>query len=80
MAVRATQNSFGPEGLAAVVDYANTDKDVSAFGGWLDSETGLYYYDAVVITDSFDRAKAIAEREGQIAFFSLNEMKEYRIK
>lgn len=80
VAVRATQNSFGPEGLAAVVDYANTDQEITAFGGWLDSETGLYYYDAVVITDSFERAKAIAEREGQIAFFSLDEMKEYRIK
>lgn len=80
VAVRATQNSFGPVGLAAVVDYANTDKEVTAFGGWLDSETGLYYYDAVVITDSFDRAVALAEREGQIAFFSLHEMKEYRIK
>ncbi len=80
VAVRATQNSFGPVGLAAVVDYANTDQEVTAFGGWLDSETGLYYYDAVVITDNFERAKAIAEREGQIAFFSLDEMKEYRIK
>ena len=80
VAVRATQNSFGPEGLAAVVDYAKTDKAVTAFGGWLDSETGLFYYDAVVIIDNFERAKAIAEREGQIAFFSLDEMKEYRIK
>lgn len=80
VAVRATQNSFGLAGLAAVVDYAKTDKEVTAFGGWLDSETGLYYYDAVVITDNFERAKAIAEREGQIAFFSLDEMKEYRIK
>ena len=80
VAVRATQNSFGPEGLSAVVDYAKTDKDITAFGGWLDSETGLFYYDAVVITDNFERAKAIAEREGQIAFFSLDEMKEYRIK
>lgn len=80
VAVRATQNSFGSEGLALVVDYAATDSEVTAFGGWLDSESGLYYYDAVVITDSFERAKAIAEREGQIAFFSLNEGKEYRIK
>lgn len=80
VAVRATQNSFGPEGLSAVVDYANTDQEVTAFGGWLDSETGLYYYDAVVVIDNLERAKAIAEREGQIAFFSLDEMKEYRIK
>ena len=80
VAVRATQNSFGPEGLASVVDYAATDSEVTAFGGWLDLESGLYYYDAVVITESFERAKAIAEREEQIAFFSLNEMKEYRIK
>jgi len=69
VAVRATQNSFGPEGLSAVVDYAKTDKDITAFGGWLDSESGLYYYDAVVVTDSFARAVALAEREGQIAFF-----------
>ena len=80
VAVRATQNSFGSEGLSAVVDYANTDQAVTAFGGWFDTETDLYYYDAVVITDNFARAKAIAEREGQIAFFSLDEMKEYRIK
>ena len=80
VAVKATQNSFNAKGLALVVDYAATDSEVTAFGGWLDSETGLYYYDAVVITDSFERAKAIAEREGQIAFFSLKEMKEYRIK
>lgn len=80
VAVKITQNCFNAEGLAAVVDYAATDSEVTAFGGWLDSETGLYYYDAVVITDSFERAKALAEREEQIAFFSLNEMKEYRIK
>lgn len=80
VAVRATQNSFGPEGLASVVEYGETDDEITAFGGWLDSETGLYYYDAVVITNSFERAKAIAEREEQIAFFSLDEMKEYRIK
>lgn len=79
VAVCATQNSFGPEGLAAVVDYAKTDKEVTAFGGWLDSETGLYYYDAVIIVETLEDARQIATRENQLAFFCLHEMKEYRI-
>lgn len=79
VAVRATQNSFGPEGLAAVVDYAKTDKEVTAFGGWLDSETGLYYYDAVIIVETLEDARQIATRENQLAFYGLHEMKEYRL-
>ena len=79
VAVCATQNSFGHEGLAAVVDYAKTDKEVTAFGGWLDSETGLYYYDAVIIVETLEDARQIATRENQLAFFCLHEMKEYRL-
>lgn len=79
VAVRATQNSFGPEGLAAVVDYAKTDKEVTAFGGWMDSKTGLYYYDAVIIVETLEDARQIATRENQLAFYGLYEMKEYRV-
>ena len=54
VAVKATQNSFNTEGLALVVDYAATDSEVTAFGGWLDSETGLFYYDAVIIVETLE--------------------------
>lgn len=79
VAVKATQNSFNAEGLALVVDYAATDSEVTAFGGWLDSETGLFYYDAVIIVETLEDARQIATREDQLAFYCLHEMKEYRI-
>ena len=79
VAVKATQNSFGAEGLASVIEYAENNKDITAVGGWLDSETGAYYYDAVVIVKTEYEARAIAERESQKAFYCLHEMKEYRM-
>ena len=79
VAVKATQNSFGADGLVSVVEYAENNKDITAVGGWLDSETGAYYYDAVVIVKTEYEARAIAEREEQKAFFYLHEMKEYRL-
>lgn len=79
VAVKATQNSFNVEGLAAVVEYAANHEEITAVGGWLDSETGLYYYDAVVIVESLEDARAIAERENQLAIYCLHEMKEYRL-
>lgn len=44
VAMAETQESFGPDGLAKVVDFAVQDSRVKAFGGWLDSKTGQYYY------------------------------------
>lgn len=79
VAVKATQNSFGAEGLVSVVEYAENNKDITAVGGWLDSETEAYYYDAVVIVKTEYEARAIAEREVQKAFYCLHEMKEYRL-
>ena len=79
VAVKATQNSFGAEGLASVIEYAENNKDITAVGGWLDSETGAYYYDAVVIVKTEYEARAIAEREKQKAFYYLREMEEYRL-
>lgn len=79
VAVKATQNSFNAEGLAAVVEYAANHEEITAVGGWLDSETGLFYYDAVVIVESLEDARAIAERENQLAIYCLHEMKEYRL-
>ena len=77
VAVAGTQDSFGPEGLAHVIAYQAAHKECQAFGGWLDSETGRYYYDACVIVDTKAEAMALAKENKQIAFFCLHELKEY---
>lgn len=77
VAVKATQNSFGPDGLRRVVEYQRTHHEIAAFGGWFDSETGLYYYDACIIVPTMAEAIALAKVNEQIAFFCLNNMKEY---
>lgn len=79
VAVAATQNSFGPDGLARVIEYARTHKEVNAFGGWYNAENGLYYYDAVVITDSLADALELGKSNAQIAIFDLQKMKEIRL-
>ena len=79
VAVEATQNSFGPEGLARVLDYAATHSEVNAIGGWLDTETGKYYYDCVCIVYSEREARALARQNKQIAIFDLDNMREIRI-
>lgn len=77
VAVKATQNSFGPAGLRRVVEYQRTHKNCTAFGGWLDTKTGLYYYDACIIVPTMAEAIVLAKVNEQIAFFCLNNMKEY---
>nr|DAU56225.1 MAG TPA: hypothetical protein [Caudoviricetes sp.] len=79
VAVAATQNSFGPEGLARVIEYARTHKEVNAFGGWYNEENGLYYYDAVIIADSLADALELGKSNAQIAIFDLQNCKEIRL-
>lgn len=75
-----TQNSFGKNGLKRVLEYICDHPEVSAIGGWRDGESGLYYYDACVIVEIYSDALTLARVNKQIAFFSLDEEKEYRIK
>lgn len=90
VAMKTTQNSFGAEGLKNVVSVIN-DLVVNAkkagynldnflaFGGWYDSESGLYYYDATLIFQ--DRAEAIeaGRANEQIAIFDLGKLEEIRL-
>lgn len=80
VACSETQNSFGADGLAKVVDYvtANINR-VKCVGGWLDNETGLYYYDAVIIADTEAEALQLAKINNQIAIFDLNTFQEIRL-
>lgn len=77
VAVKGTQNSFGTSGLRRVVEYQRTHKDCTAFGGWLDSKSGLYYYDACIIVPTIGEAIALAKANEQIAFFCLDNFTEY---
>ena len=80
VALEATQNSHGIDGLTSVVSLVTSvDCPASCVGGWMDTESGLYYYDATVIIE--DRAAAIAfgRLQGQIAIFHLDTLTEIRL-
>lgn len=90
VAMKQTQNSFGPEGLAKV---ANTIEELQAgaakiglnidgrlaFGGWYDSVSGLYYYDATVIYQDREKAIEAGRANEQIAIFDLSNLEEIRL-
>ena len=78
IAVKETQNSHGIRGLMRTT-YHSLRHGLN-FGGWLDTATGRYYYDSVVI--EHDEATAIAKgRENeQIAVYNLTDGKEIRLK
>lgn len=77
VAVAATQNSFGPEGLAKVIQYVQDHSEVDAFGGWYNSEDGQYYYDATIIVPTKSEAIELARINKQLAFYCLDNGKAY---
>ena len=90
VALKHTQNSFGAEGLAKVVDYITGFEEFVnrfhlnvegrlAYGGWYDSESGLYYYDATVIYQDREKAIEAGRVNEQIAIFDLANLEEIRL-
>lgn len=80
VAIAQTQNSHGPEGLARVLSLIQSGTTrATCIGGWLDTETGRYYYDATVVLT--DRAEAIAlgRANKQLAIFHLDTCEEIRL-
>lgn len=69
VAVKGTQNSFEAAGLQHVIEYQAKHPECQAFGGWLDSQTGLFFYDACIIVSTKAEAMALAKENSQIAFF-----------
>ena len=86
VALKRTQNSFGAEGLAKVANVIEELQGTSemngrtlAFGGWCDSESGLYYYDATVIFQDREKAIEAGRANEQLAIFDLANLKEIRL-
>lgn len=77
VAVAETQNSFGPEGLAKVIQYVQDHPEVDAFGGWYNSEDRQYYYDATIIVPTKSEAIELARINKQLAFYCLDNGKAY---
>lgn len=81
VALAETQNSFGVEGLAKVaqvIDRLNGSQEL-AFGGWYDSESGQYYYDATIIVHDKNEAMELGRANKQIAIFDLDNLEEIRL-
>ena len=86
VALKRTQNSFGAEGLAKVANVieelqasGNLNARILAFGGWYDSESGLFYYDATVIYQDREKAIEAGRANEQIAIFDLSNLEEIRL-
>lgn len=80
VALAQTQDSHGADGLARVLQLIQSGTTAATcVGGWLDTETGLYYYDATVVLT--DRAEAIAlgRANKQLAIFHLDTCEEIRL-
>lgn len=86
VAMKTTQNSFGNEGLAKVANVieelqasGNLNGRALAFGGWYDSESGLFYYDATLIYQDREKAIEAGRANEQIAIFDLENLEEIRL-
>ena len=79
VAVAATQDSFGLEGLANVVKYVAAHPEVNAFGGWYNKINKHFYFDATVIVDDLAAAKELGRINKQIAIFDLANLTEIRL-
>lgn len=78
IAVKETQDSHGIRGLVRTTFHSL--RHGLNFGGWLDTATGLYYYDSVVIEQDEQTAIAKGLENNQIAIYNLTDGEEIRLK
>ena len=80
VATNLTQNSFGVEGCANAVAIAffQDAENFDGVGGWLNTDNGQYYFDAVKVFKSKKQAEKYAQEQGQIAYFHLNTGREIK--
>ena len=80
VAYSATQDSHGRDDLEFVVNHARSNG--GHVGGWLDSETGRYYFDSICLfpEDSIEEAINFGRENGQIAIYVLSSGEEIRLE
>lgn len=79
IAVAETQNSFNIEGAKNVINYAYLHPEITALGGWYNSENGKFYFDAVIVVNDLETAIRLGRENEQIAIFDLANLKEIRL-
>ena len=79
VAVKETQNSFGPAGAARVVYHARKNNNICALGGWYNSKNNEFYFDAVIICDTLEEAIKLGRLNKQLAIYDLNNNKEIEL-
>lgn len=77
VAASETQDSFGDAGLSDVILHAL--KNNMLIGGWLDYDSGKFYWDAVKRIDDYTEAVKLARKNKQIAIYDLLQGKEIRL-
>lgn len=81
VALAETQDSHDAEGLARVLELIQGGTTRAAYvGGWLDCETGKYYYDATIVVNDLAEALSLGRANKQIAIFDLKNGEEIRLK
>jgi len=80
VAFKETQNSFGVEDLEKVITHALENN--KTIGGWLDEESGFFYFDSVKVfaETEFKEAVEFAKKNRQIAFYNLTDEEEIRLE
>jgi fructokinase len=68
-----TQDCFGNEGLKRVLNHALIHE--KTVGGWLDDESGDFYFDSVRIFTNLDEAKRFGRENKQIAIFDITNLR-----
>ncbi len=73
VAVAATQGNFGP--IGALKSFAFAVEHSLHFGGWLDPQTGKFYFDAVRVFPETDLVAALmfAAKNDQLSVFRLSD-------
>jgi len=79
VAVKETQNSFGSDGLKKAVMFA-IKNNIPCVGGWYDSESTKFYFDATKIFSEREKAIKEAIKNEQLALFHLDTLEEIRTK
>jgi len=80
VAFAETQDCHGIEGLEKAIKHAM--ENGRTVGGWLDEETGRYYFDSVRVfaETEFGEALAFARENRQLAFYNLTDEEEIRLE